>query len=157
MAQYNIYSGFESRTIQVCIKKMGWIDIQPLYKTRLPSKYVDVVTIEKRIPQPPQPVPLLAGACNQQLTLHYHALCSCSCSFSLFADRLVEIVFSNQMPKSKLLKINRLRACQIGGRPWQGTIFQKLAGIMNPIQRSTYRYVYVIIDGRQVGAVISNL
>jgi hypothetical protein len=31
---------------------MGRLDNQPLLKTRLPSKYVDVVTIEVEIPRP---------------------------------------------------------------------------------------------------------
>jgi hypothetical protein len=93
---------------------MGRIDIQPLYKTRLPSKYVVVVTILVRNPPAPRP------AISFVAIIHSFS----PDLFLRFADCVVGIVISNQVPKSKLLNVSVLWRAKVWHCPWEGTIFQ---------------------------------
>jgi hypothetical protein len=102
-------------------------------KTRLPSKYVDVVTIRLKktffLATSFIPLPLVSFTCLL----------------------LVDIVFSNRMPKIKLLTTSSLASCQSNCPSPPGNHFP---GIGVPVGFITYKYLpakkYVDIDQLQV-------
>lgn len=85
---------------------MGRLENQPLFKTRLPSKYCKVILIEVRNPRAPTALAISIILHCRAFMFPFPAL------FHYFADRVVVLVFSNQVPKNKLLIISYLRLCQ---------------------------------------------